>query len=448
MKLSGLGRNAVWNIAEVLFASLVLFILYRLILTKLGVPALGVWSLVLATTSLTRFADVGAASGLGRYVALSAAKGGKAEDALIYVETAFITNLVLYAAISLLLYLPISWGVGLTTHGDARAMALELVPLAVGSLALQNLAGVMVSALTGYHRSYLKSALMIAAQAAQVVVGFLTIDALGLRGVALAQIVQFGIMTFFGWFLVVRVARGHWSWSVPHRLGLGPLKDLLGFGMRLQALSLVSFPYEPLTKMAISAVGGVGALGMFELASRTILQVRQVVVAPSQNLTPLFAAAELKGPAALRDLYERSAIFLFLGAGAAMLAVAIGAPVISWIWLQRVDPLFVGITIILAAGWFVNIAGTPGFYLGVATGRLRWNILGGLGATVASPLLCLALGPIFGLQGQAGGAMLAISAGTALTWVLNTGALGLPILPPWIHWRRVIEDSLGRFRGP
>ena len=61
-----LGRNATWAVGEVVISGLVLFLLYRIVVATLGVEALGVWSLVMATTSLARFADLGAAAGLAR----------------------------------------------------------------------------------------------------------------------------------------------------------------------------------------------------------------------------------------------------------------------------------------------------------------------------------------------------------------------------------------------
>ena len=65
-----MARNTLWNVAEVIIGAAVLFLLYRLIIAKLGVEALGIWALVLATTAVAKLADVGVASGLGRFVAL------------------------------------------------------------------------------------------------------------------------------------------------------------------------------------------------------------------------------------------------------------------------------------------------------------------------------------------------------------------------------------------
>jgi O-antigen/teichoic acid export membrane protein len=64
-----LRRNSLYAVGEVVVSGLSLFLLYKKVVNTLGVEALGVWTLVLATTSLGRFADIGAASGLSRFVA-------------------------------------------------------------------------------------------------------------------------------------------------------------------------------------------------------------------------------------------------------------------------------------------------------------------------------------------------------------------------------------------
>lgn len=432
----GLKRNAIWNIAEVLFASLVLFVLYRLILKALGLEALGIWSLVLATTSFARIADLGAAGGLGRYVALSQARKDGGDAALVYVESALILNVALYAILGVLLYWPAQWAINAFTHGPATADAQALLPYAIAAFALQNVTGVVTAALIGFHRSYQKSMLTLVTLAVQAGVALATVEALGLRGVALAQVAQWALLLCAGWFLVVRAASGRWRFALPWRIRREPLRELVGFGLRLQALNIVSFPFEPMVKFVFSSVGGLAALGMYELASRGILQVRQVVVAPSQNLTPLFTQAHHEGNEALAAHYRPALVSIALAATLAMGATAVGSPVISYIWLREIDLLFIAYSLILSAGWFVNIIATPGYYLGIAAGRLRWNIIGSVVSTVLGPMLGYLLGLEFGGLGIAAGAMAAIAAAALIIWFYNCKSLEIAPAPEKADWAR------------
>ncbi|MGC9954210.1 MAG: oligosaccharide flippase family protein [Rhizomicrobium sp.] len=436
MAAASLRRNTVWNLAEVAASSLVLFVLYRLILDRLGVTALGIWSLVLATISFARFADLGAASSLGRYVALAQAKGEDEHGALLYVETALITNALLYLSLGLILYWPAWWALGLVTDGVATEQARELLPFAVGVFVLQNVASVLTSALIGFHLSYQKSMLMLVALAIQAAVALTTIGSLGLRGVALAQIAQYLLLLVFGWCLAIRASTGKFRFALPHRMGLKPLRDLIGFGLRLQALNLALFLYDPATKFVLTATLGLATLGIYEAASRGIQQVRQLVTAPSQNLTPLFTAELHTNPSGVHVIYERSFVAIFLASAASMGAMSIGSPVISFIWFGQFNPIFVVFSVILAAGWFVNMITVPAFHLGIAAARIRWNIMGCAVISLLGPASAYLLAGSFGAPGGAVGIMSAVIAGSLITAIMNVKDAKIKFLPP-----------LGRFRG-
>lgn len=437
--LSGLGRNSAWNLAEVALSSLILFILYRLILGHLGVTALGVWSLVLATTSMARVADLGAAGGLGRYVALAQAKNEPSETSLIYVETALFTNTILYLALGAVIYWPAWWALGHFTRGESIEEARRLLPYAIASFTLQNISNVVASALIGFHRSYQKSMLMLFTLTIQGAVALATVKVLGLRGIALAQIVQYVLLLCLGWALVVRAATGSFSLLIPHRMGISALRDLLGFGARLQALNIASFLYEPVTKFVLSSTLGLATLGLYEVASRGILQVRQVLVAPSQNLTPLFTAEMHANPEGVPILYRRAFITMSLAATAAMGAMAVGSPIISFIWLSRLEPAFVIFSIILAIGWFANIISVPGYYLGIASAHMRWNMAGGALTAVLAPTAAYLLAKLLGAPGAAVGAMSGVAGGALLTAVFNCRAQRLSFAPSLSHFGEEIS---------
>src|ERR1700691_2404856 len=113
-----LRRNSLYAVGEVVISGISLFLLYRKVVNTLGVEALGIWSLVLATTSLGRIADFGAASGLSRFVAAAKARGA-ADSELTFVETALITNATLYLCIALMLWAPAYFGLSLVMKGAA-----------------------------------------------------------------------------------------------------------------------------------------------------------------------------------------------------------------------------------------------------------------------------------------------------------------------------------------
>lgn len=446
---AGLKRNAVWNVLEVLVSTAVLFVMLRLIIAELGVEALGIWSLVLASISVGRFADLGVTGGVGRYVATLTAKGASPDDVRAYIDTALILNIGLYGALAAALYWPAWWGLGLTLEGPQLAEARALLPYAIGSFALQAIASVVVAALIGFHRSDLKSIVMMGGLVVQALFAVALIGAMGLQGVAAGQVAQYLVLLVVGWALVVRLAGGDWAQALPNRLRKTAFKDLVGFGMRMQTLNVANFTFDPIVKFTFAAIGGVAALGIYDLMLRGLLQVRQIILAPTQNLTPLLAAAHHEGAPALRRAYEQPLALLIAAAAPVMALIVVGSPILSLIWLGRVDQDFVVYSLIGSVGWLVNMIAVPAWHLGVATGRLRWNIAGAALTSGGALMLSYSLGLALGGLGVVIGAMAALTAGAMLTWVMNTRYSGLPVLPEpavWIRLRRQVTEQLGKMR--
>ncbi len=66
--------NAFMSIVQIIIISAVLFILYKFLLNTIGVEQLGIWSLVLATTSVSQIASFGLSGSVVKFVAKYIAK--------------------------------------------------------------------------------------------------------------------------------------------------------------------------------------------------------------------------------------------------------------------------------------------------------------------------------------------------------------------------------------
>ena len=106
-----LRRGVILSVAEVIVASLGLFALYKLINAELGLAALGIWSLVVATTAIARLGDAGIAAGLRRFIALAGVEPHR--DPVAYASTALLSNVALFAALAALAYYPAHYALGL-----------------------------------------------------------------------------------------------------------------------------------------------------------------------------------------------------------------------------------------------------------------------------------------------------------------------------------------------
>lgn len=437
----GIRRNSLWAVVEVLLSALILFLLYKIVAQRLGVEDLGVWSLVMATTSLGRLADIGSAAGLSRYVAAARAKNEQ-ELAVAYAETAVLTNLVLYLAIAVIIWAPAHYGLSLMTTGTSLLKARILLPYALLSFVLMNVTAATTGALVGQQRSDQRSMVTIAGLVVQCTVALYFVPRAGLPALAWAQTAQFFLLATISWVLFLKNQSGRWTLRFPLHWRKQAFVELFGFGMKLQAVSIISFLYEPTVKFLLSALGGLATLGFYEMALRIVMQVRQLIALPIQPLTPGFAHLQECEPEEVGPLY-RKAMAMTVATGLPLLAgVAAASPLISWLWIGQVELIFVALTALLALGWFANLLSAPAFLLGMGLGYLRGNFCGWVLTMTGTVVMSFIGGHLFGSLGVIIPALTMLAAGSLLTMVMNCKMAHIPPLPQLADFRALLDEAL------
>lgn len=437
----GLRRKAVVGTLEVIVYAGVLFLLYRIIVRALGIEAMGIWSLVMAAASFLRFADTGVGAGVGRFVALSRSEGEDAR-ALEIIDTALLFNAALLTALTVLLVFPARLLLPYVfDDANALATARELLPLAFGAFILTNLSGVSAASLVALHRLDLKSYIVIGSCFLQIAVAALLIEDYGLVAVAAGQIAQQATILVACYFAARRVM-GVPAARIVLRPSRAALREILPFGLKLQGVSLLTSMFDPISRFVMSSFGGLAAVGTFELAQRALMQLRQLIVNPSQQLMPAFA--HYKDLESRKSLYMKAMAALSVSAILILGGAALVAPVLAWLWLGDVPSHFWEFTAVLAVGWIVNVASAPAYHLSVSNGRLKSIAMGGLATTVLGPLLAVVLGYQFGDRGVALGTALGLALGGAITIAIASRANGLPLIGSMRDWRAGLRSVLKR----
>ena len=437
----GLRRKAVVGTLEVIVYAGVLFLLYRIIVRALGIEAMGIWSLVMAAASFLRFADTGVGAGVGRFVALSRSEGEDAR-ALEIIDTALLFNAALLTALTVLLVFPARLLLPYVfDYANALATARELLPLAFGAFILTNLSGVSAASLVALHRLDLKSYIVIGSCFLQIAVAALLIEDYGLVAVAAGQIAQQATILVACYFAARRVM-GVPAARIVLRPSRAALREILPFGLKLQGVSLLTSMFDPISRFVMSSFGGLAAVGTFELAQRALMQLRQLIVNPSQQLMPAFA--HYKDLESRKSLYMKAMAALSVSAIFILGGAALVAPVLAWLWLGDVPSHFWEFTAVLAVGWIVNVASAPAYHLSVSNGRLKSIAMGGLATTVLGPLLAVVLGYQFGDRGVALGTALGLALGGAITIAIASRANGLPLIGSMRDWWAGLRSVLKR----
>ena len=437
----GLRRKAVIGTLEVVVYAGVLFLLYRIIVRALGIEAMGIWSLVMATASFLRFADTGVGAGVGRFVALSRSDGDDAQ-ALRFIDTALLFNAVLLSALTAILVFPAELLLPYVFDDPADlATARGLLPLAFAAFILTNLSGVSAASLVALHRLDLKSYIVIGSCFLQLAVAALLIDEYGLIAVAAGQIAQQATILIVC-YLAARRVMGVPAAQILPRPSRAAFRELLPFGIKLQGVSLLTSMFDPISRFVMSRFGGLAAVGTLELAQRALMQLRLLIVNPSQQLMPAFA--HYKDGESRRNLYIKALAALTVGAILILGGAALGAPILARLWLGEVPPHFWEFTAILAFGWIANVASVPAYHLSISTGRLKSIAWGGLATTVLGPILAIVLGRELGATGVVFGTALGVALGGAITMTIASRANGLPFFGTARDWRDGLRSVLAR----
>ncbi len=399
------------SVVQVLVVSGTLFVLYKFLLGTIGVRQLGIWSLVMATGSLTQLSNLGMTGGVTKFVASYAARE-EHELASQVVQTAvlslsFSTGIVL--ALLLLFARPL---LSLFVPADSLATALSIVPHALLSLWIMIIPGVFQAGLDGYHRIDSRNVVVILGSLLYLGVCCLFTLKWGLRGLAAASVFQ------NLWLLLVtrRVLKKHIP-SLPifrYRWNFPLFKEMLAYGVRFQAISASIMATDPVTKIFLSKFGGLAAVGYYDMCNRMVQQLRGLIVVPGYSLVP--AAADLKERNAERiaPLYFSSYDLTFCIATGAYGLLVMCAPLISRLWIGHHEPVFVAFTVILSLGWFFNILSAPVYFINLGTGDLKWNLVGHVATAVINGACGFLAGRYFGGLGVAVAWAVALTACSAI----------------------------------
>lgn len=396
---------------QVLVSGFILFALYYYLLRALGPVKLGIWSVVLATTSVAQLSELGFAGSVTKFVAQYLARDDRVGAASI-VETAALTVAGIAALLALPLFFFLRWLLTFFLPPESIADGLLLLPFTILSFWLTAVGSVCVASLDGMKRTDIRSVLMMTASGFHLGLVILLLPKFDLIGLAYAQVLQaFGVLVV-SWFLS-RHLMPTLNWR-PKTWQKARFREMLSYGVNLQFAAIVGFLLDPLTKALLSKFGGLDVVSYYELANRMVLQVRSLLVSANKAVVPFVAGFQESNPTQTLSLYNTSVKFLLFLAIPLFIAINALSPVISILWIGNLEPWFVQFTALLSIAWFVNTMAGPAYYSNLGTGRLRWNTLGHAAMGSVNLAAGFTLGPIFGAKGVIVGMSMAVILGSLL----------------------------------
>lgn len=372
LKKKRLFNNAALSALQTIISAVLLFFLYRFLLKQLGAEQLGIWAIVLASTSVGRLTDMGLAGAIVKFVANSNATG-QAEKSARLIQTAALTigaaliTLVILAVP--VLHILLNWVLPVR----AISLATEILPLALASLFFAMVSGIFQSGIDACHRMDIKNIILVTCNLIYIGVTVLLVPRHGLIGIAIAQTIQSILLVCSSWVVLKRLIPT--LPLIPYRWHKAEFREMVGYATNFQIGMLAGMLFDPVTKFLLAKYGDLSQTAYYEMANQLLQKARSVIVSAQQALVPEIAGGQFSNKNELTTLYQKAYGLSFLLVLPYYIGIAISLPLISILWIGHYETSFIVYGAIMAAGWFAaNLSAVP-YFFNIGTGALAWNTI-------------------------------------------------------------------------
>ncbi|MBM4168211.1 MAG: hypothetical protein FJ215_03520 [Ignavibacteria bacterium] len=410
-----IAKNAFYNVLAFSVNFIVTFLLVPIMLGALGPIGFGVWAIVRVFVNYASLGDFGLNSTVTKYVAEYHASNDRHAIVRV-VQCAF----VLYLAIGIILislaflFEPLIVATFFASSGEFAGVVSYVL---IGSLLIfgTNLAfSVFSSALVGIQRMDITNGVLAFFS---LINGGLMIGALamgyGLKGLVWAN----GLATCYaiilnGYFYFKLLGNGILRTWTPNRQNV---LRLFRYSRHIFVGAVAHTFHMHFDKLLLSSFLSLSLVSSYEVASRVIIQARQIPVLMLQPLLP--AASDFEARQAtenLRSLYLRSMKYVFVLAVPVLGFLGAFAEPFTIVWLGVRDHHIILTLQILVFANFVNLMTGPGYFISLGIGRPDYSMYSAVVGLVIHVVLSVVLVQILGYYGAVMGSFVALIAGA---WV-------------------------------
>jgi O-antigen/teichoic acid export membrane protein len=387
-------KNAISAISVNLVIGVVTLFLYKYLYTTVGIAQFGVWSLVVSTIAVGSVANAALCESVVRFVALYSVKNDWENVSKVLVTSCYILGVLLFFFLFIIyvgsyFILPF-----VIENHKYLALARSLLPYGLLGFWINGLATAFLSLFEGLRLAYIKNMIIAFCSILYYTGARMLVPHFGLIGVVYAGVVQAMVLLTISSVSVI-IKLPYFSLK-PLHLKSDLFNQLVAFSMNLQAISILTIMYDPITKYFMAKYGNMSFVGYYEMGNKVILLARNLVISAVQILVPNLTIEAEKSIEALKSMYYKIFSIVFSISTFMLTSIIIFLPYISIIYLSHFEPIFVIATIIIGAGYFVNIIMSPVYFVNYATNSLRINLRGQFVMAVLNPVFCLVLGILFG----------------------------------------------------
>ncbi len=403
--------NTITASVQVVIVGLTYFFLYKLLISKIGMQKIGIWSLVLSTISVANISNMGLSSSIVKFVAKYHARE-EYKTLVDLIKTAFTSIAIFLGAICIVSYPLMNYILKFFIPINSIDEAKIILPYALVSLWLASISSILLSGIDGLQQTYLRSIVLSGSNVLFFVLSFLLVDRYQLLGLAYAQLIQYALIIIIA-FMILR-----YHLNIPLTVTLKwdkkLFKEMLSYGVNFQLISISTMLYDPVTKLLLSKFEGLPSVGFYEMASRMVVQVRALLVNANNALVPTIAYMYENDMQSVKAMYIRSFRYLFYLALPLFATLTAFTPIISELWIGHYEREFVLFSIMLNVGWFINILNAPSYFVYMGVGDLKWSLISHLAISLLNGFLGYLFGISIGGDGVVIGWIIALIAGSLI----------------------------------
>jgi len=243
-----------------------------------------------------------------KFVAQYAARENHDRVALL-LQTALLSVGAALALVDVALYPLARWALAFVLPHDRVAGAYAILPLALVSLWVNVISLLMQAGLVGLQRIALCNSIEMFGSLSYLFLAFALVPRHGLLGLAYAQALQGAVFLLITW----RLLRGSITALpiFPRRWDHALFGEMAGYGLQFQIITASQALREPITKALLAKFGGLSMTGYYDLASRWVVTIRELIVQANQVLIPAISHLRERDPESIPAVYRESYRLVF-----------------------------------------------------------------------------------------------------------------------------------------
>lgn len=369
-------REIFYNIGSSLIhlalSSVILFYIYRLAKDELGLELIGLWSVIVAIASFGNIGTFGFSGSLVKHTAeLKAKQQENAINGMLNSSAVIMMGLLsifLMAVYGLSLFF-----LDLIVDIKYVDLGYTLLPYALATFFINALGYLVLSVIEGLNRNWQRNIALIVSQIVFLFAAICLVPKMGILGLFYSQILQAITICIGAWVLIKINLTRYTMFELSKQRQL--VKEVISYGVKFQSVSLFQMFCEPVTKFYLSRYGGLSLVGLFEIASRLVVQIRAILLAVVSNLLPKLVGihstqSSEKVRISFRNIFGVNYDLFVLSFG----LLIVFSPYIIEIWLGQMDNQLILLVNWLSLAWFINSTAIVPYIFNLGSGILKGNV--------------------------------------------------------------------------